>query len=458
MTWIRHFRTVAVVTLSAAAFTFALASCSAVDEILEAENPARIDESQLNDEALVTVLTNSVIGALNGIYTGHIIRSSVFTDEMLYGINDEQSARQNLRIIKYDEGSAWFSGPSRLRFMGDSVASRLRTLLKEPTKDRRLALSLAYAGYGFLLLAETMCEGTVNVGSEIYTPKQLAQFGITRFEEAITIATAAGTGATDVLNLSRVGLARAALLTGDKAKVMAAASLVPLTFTWWVEYKNTFINNGLVGNVTGANHNLGVGVKFVNGTFGTQNLIATQTDPRVQHMINWRLGHNQLTKLYTPYQSLPFSGFNGGTLAAVGRNCEVTPRPTGCPILYENDTDIKLASGLEAMHHYYEAAGATGTGPRGTTLQFVNERRAFGNQSTVSLTGDALMAELREQRGKDFFLGGFRQGDLRRWKEQGVGDFFPTGIHPNTQWGPYGTATCYPLPSTEYEGNPNIRK
>jgi hypothetical protein len=132
--------------------------------------------------------------------------------------------------------------------------------------------------------------------------------------------------------------------------------------------------------------------------------------------------------------------------------------PPVAPILFQNDTDVKLASGVEAWHHYYEATGPTATGPAGSTLDFVNSRRTFGNQPTVDLTGAELMAELRAQRGKDLFLSGYPLGDLRRWKAAGVADLFPTGIHPNAQWGLYGDATCYPLPDDEYEGNPNIRR
>jgi hypothetical protein len=436
-------------TAIAAGVVLAASACSQVDELLEAENPAQIREEQLDDETLSNVLVNSVVGSLSSMYTGYIIRSSVFTDEMLYGINDEQSARLNQRIVRYDEGSAntAFGNVSRYRFLGDSISGRLKTLLPEPGRDRRLALVLAHSGYAYTLMAEQMCEATINVGEKIYSPTELAELAIPRFEEAIAVATAAGAGADDVRNLARVGLARAALLANDLPTAMAAASQVPADFVWWVEYKDQVANMGMVGNVTGGNHNLGVGVSFLNGPYPEQNLIETQTDPRVQHMPSWRLGHNQLTRLYTPYQSLPFSGFNGETQADGGE-----------PILYQNDTDIKLASGLEALHHYYEAAGPNGTGPAGTTLDFVNARRAFGNQAAVSLTGAELMAELRSQRGKDFFLGGFRLGDLRRWKERGVADYFPSGEHPNAQWGHYGDAQCFPLPSTEYEGNPNIRK
>jgi hypothetical protein len=431
-----------------------LTGCSQVDELLDAENPAQIREDQLDDETLVNVLVNSVVGSLAGMYTGFIIRQSVFTDEMLYGINDEQSARLNQRIVRFDEGTAAtaFSTTSRLRFLADSVTGRLRNLLprlnppRNPDADRRTALTLAYSGYAYTLMGEAMCEATIAVGDKLYSPKELGELAIPRFEQAITIATAAGSGATDVLNLARTGIGRAALLAGQPAKAAPAAQ-VPANFVWWVEYKDQVNGNGLVGNVTGGNHNTGVGVRFLNGTYPNQGLVATQTDPRIQHMPNWRLGHNQLTRLYTPYQSLRYSGYNGATIAT-----------GGTPILFQQDTDIALASGVEAWHHYYEANGPTATGPAGSTLDFVNARRTFGKQTTVTLSGSALMEELRWQRAKDTFLGGFRQGDLRRWKAAGVADYFPTGIHPNAQWGPYGDATCYPLPDDEYEGNPNIRR
>jgi hypothetical protein len=461
MTRLKEFRRGGLI-LGASA-SLALASCDTVDRLLEANNPAAIREDQLNSESLVTVLVNSVIGGLTTWYDDPFIwQGSMFTDEQITGINWEGTARLNLRVVRFDgEGNGMFAAASRFRFIADSVSGRLRTLLKDPAKDRRMALVLAYAGYSYTLMAEVMCEATLNVGEKIYTPKELAQLAIPRFEEAITVATAVGSSAADVANLARVGLARAALLTGDKAKVMSAAAQVPLNFVWWVEWKDQVINNVLNARVSGTNHALGVHPRFLNGTFGTQDLIAGQTDPRIQHTTRWSTGHNQLTKLYKPYQSLPFSGYNGGTVAAVGRNCETTPRPAGCPILFETGTDIKLASGLEAMHHYYEAAGPTGTGPQGTTLAFVNARRTFGKQATVNLSGDALMTELREQRARDMYLGGFRLGDLRRWRAAGITDprhSFPTGTHPNPEWGPYGEATCWPIPLQEYIGNPNVKK
>ena len=87
------------------------------------------------------------------------------------------------------------------------------------------------------------------------------------------------------------------------------------------------------------------------------------------------------------------------------------------------------------MHHYYEAAGADGMGPAGSTLDFVNSRRAAGKQEPVDLSGADLMAELRDQRGRDMYLGGFRLGDLRRWKNQGAWRLLPLGNPPDHRVG-----------------------
>ena len=46
---------------------------------------------------------------------------------------------------------------------------------------------------------------------------------------------------------------------------------------------------------------------------------------------------------------------------------------------------------------------------------------------------------------------------LRRYKAQGIGDFFPSGIHPNKEWGLYGKAECYIITQDELNANPNVR-
>jgi hypothetical protein len=135
------------------------------------------------------------------------------------------------------------------------------------------------------------------------------------------------------------------------------------------------------------------------------------------------------------------------------------------PLLTEFDTDVLLADYVEAQHHYHEALAMQGSNLAAVNT-FVNARRDAGNQAPVTLSGQDLIDELRNQRARDLFMGGFRVPDLRRWTrfDEGNGPFangsyFPTGAHPNAPvWGDYQNWTCYPIPLSEYEGNPNLTK
>jgi hypothetical protein len=432
---------------------FVVASCSTIDGILDVNNPEELNERLVNDEALVGVLLNGVIGDFQEMYSDPFVwRGSMITDEQVTGINWEQTARLNQRIVQFDEGDAdlMFSDLSLARAQADSLIGRLLGgLSASPTNDENLATAYAYAGYSYIVLGDAMCEATINVGATIHPPLDLYQFAVDRFTAGLPIATAAGR--TDLVDLMNVGLSRAYLNLDDAANAMAAADLVTDGFMHWVEYNDSDDRtyNVLEERISGGNHALGVHPTFVAGgpaNFGTQDLDAELTDPRVQHEPSWSTGHNALTRLYKPKSGLMFSNYNGETFADGGE-----------PAIYERGTDIAMASYLEAMHNYYEAAGPSGNGPLGTTLDFVNARRAAGDQAAVALAGQALMDELRFQRGKDLYMAGYRLGDLRRWLRAGD-DLFPSGQHPNAQWGDYGDATCYPLPKEEYEGNPNISR
>ena len=431
-----------------------LGGCTAVDNLLVVSNPSQLQEGAANDPALIPVLVNSVEGAMVDVLDYYQIWiGSMFTDQQITGVNWEATARLSQRIVRYDEGDAdgMFSNLHDLRAMADSVVGRFKNgLLENATSDWRTAYAQAYAGYSYIMLGDNMCESTVNVGETIYGPLDMYGFAVERLEDALQMAGAAGDA--DIQNLARVGLARAHLNLGNYAQVVTYAAQIPSDFQWWIQYAGDdnldAPGNNMFDNINGANHRIGVHPHFLAG--GPSNWLKNDlepflTDPRVQHYPYWRTGHNALSPLYTPYQGLRYSGYNGQTIASGGQPAE-----------YTRGDDILLADYMSARHDMYEAMDAMG-GQDAEVLAFVNERRAYGNQETVTLTGDALTMELRDQRGRDLFLGGFRLGDLRRWL-RGGDDMFPSGQHPTVEWGQYGTATCYPMPVEEYEGNPNINK
>ncbi|NNK64262.1 MAG: hypothetical protein HKO98_13770, partial [Gemmatimonadetes bacterium] len=189
-----------------AGLILAVGACS-FDEVLTVENPDELLEDNLNNPRFIDVLVASVKGDLaEALDDPFIWRGSMFTDETLTGINWEQTARLNQRIVQYDEGDAdlMFSELSRARAQADSISGRLRSLLESPSTDERMAKVLAYAGFANIFLGDAMCECVVDQGSEVLTSMQMYERAVTRLDEALTIATTAGDD--DLANLARVGL------------------------------------------------------------------------------------------------------------------------------------------------------------------------------------------------------------------------------------------------------------
>jgi hypothetical protein len=401
----------------------ALAGCR---DALTATNPKVIDEGSLNNAALSNVLLNSAVGALNTNYSELSWFSAIITDEALNATNDYRSGELSQRIVELAQGNVGPYGNLQFtRATADTSASLLRTLSAKPVGDLKLARALAYAGLGYLYLAEFTCEAPVN-GGPMQSDAQLFQTALARFKEAITDAAgASGIVADSITNLARVGAARASLNLNDKAGAIAYASAVPASFVVYADYivsGNTALNNTLWGRVNGQNKQLGV-----------HPLMQGLNDPRVRYVTKAVLGHNQLTLLNVPYSPRSFSTFTYTDSTAILAN-----------------SSIDIASGLEARYIRAEAEGATPL-----TLALVNERRTYGNEGVLPAGAD-VMAALREEKRRDFFLAGRRLGDLRRYKAQGVGDFFPTGQHPTKEWGLYGSAYCYIVTQDEVNSNPNL--
>jgi hypothetical protein len=454
-----------------------LGPLAACNDLLKVNNPAQVPVQDLNDPALLNAQLAGVVSEFEDAFTrnnGAVLWSANFlTDEQVTGLNWEDYARVNQRVVNYTEGpvaSLW-GGVSRVVRLGEDVTARLETL--SGPDDKRIALAAVLTGYGYVYVGESMCSAVFgpveNPDTTVRTPLEVFQRSIPHFQRALSIASATGQGS--IVNLAHLGMARAYLNLADLPNTIAeAAQVTDNSFVYWVEYsgRQDDENNGLYGQTHGANFTMGVSPAFLAGPFGTQNIVATQTDPRIQHATRWITGHNGLTKLYKPYQGRRFSGYTGQTIAPASAcpKCTGTiphatgdsATPSGLLLLYQKDTKVMLGEYLEAQHDMFEAMARQG-GNDAAVNAFVNARRAAGNEAPVTPPDNlALFAELRRQRSRDFYQAGLRLGDLRRWKRDGVGDFFPTGQHVNTEWGGYGTWTCFPLPLEEYEGNPKLHR
>jgi hypothetical protein len=407
----------------------------ACNELLSVENPGAIQDGQLNDPILGKTIVQSVVSDFQRMYGDLAYYSAVITDEAVTGHNFETIKEMDLRIAKPNNGtlnSDIYTPLQRARFAGDSLSGRLRVIFGDTASSSLgLARALAYGAYSNMLLGEFMCEAPVDPASAPVGWDELLSRAIERSAAAIATAGAYKAGGGDeapadsIVYLASVGAARASLNLGDFPGAISYASSVPADFQFQIPHskEKDYLENPFQGATTGNNRNLGVdsSFRFLN-------------DVRVTHTATSRTGHNGLTLLWTPYQPPSFGEWAPGADA---------------PFL--DTTPIRFSSGLEARYIVAEAQGATLE-----TVDFINERRKVGDPAATDITtADDVMAELRDQRRRDFYLDGHRLGDLRRYIKLYSIDEFPSGPHPNVEWGNYGTLECFPLPDNETIGNPN---
>ncbi len=437
---IQHFRRALSPRVGAIALAmFAVLGCS---DFLSAKNPGAVEEPKVNDLAYVNLIANGPVYAFQLAHTEITYWNAQLTDE-LYNravfVEEGQIDRRELYSDMTYINAFLYAPLQRARFLSEDAAKRLKAILGDTaSRDLRVARSLAYGGMSYVDLAEMMCVTPIDLGVPKPSDQMFAD-AITRFEEAITTARAAkvflqaqtpqnanAIAATDsVINFALVGAARAALNRNDKAAAIVYASQVPTNFVFSAYYTD---NTTGQRNRTYERLTLGSNAYLFNTPFA-----AMAGDPRIPRIAG-TTGRGG-----TPLSSESYSTWNN-TVA-------------GAP--FAAIMSVRIASGLEAQYILAEADG-----PTPNTLSFVNARRAVGLQAPVALTGDPLMAELRDQRSRDFYLDNHRLGDLRRYKQFYNVDLFPSGPYPGSTSGQIydPTITCWPLPTNEINGNPNIPK
>lgn len=419
---------------AAAVFTLSTAALGC-NEFLAAENPGAVRVADLNSPSYASLIPNSVIGEFqpmhgfvawwNAVYTDELYNRAVFFEEGLIDRRDVTSVNGTFSFFIY--------GPlHRTRFMADDGAARLKTILGDSAgRDLRLARVLAYGGYAYIYLAEMLCESPIGGGDPL-TPDQLFAEAIKRFDEAITVATAgraaaqaltppdarAVAAADSLRNFALVGKARTQLNLNQGQAALATAQQVAANFEFRAYYSaNSARENNWFWNRLTAS---------ISGSLANTPFLAMAGDPRIPRVAAG-------TRINVPLSPESFSSWSN-TVAGAD---------------FVQGGHIRIASSLEAQYVIAEVQG-----PVASTLAFVNARRAIGLQPPVVLAGAALMAELRDQRRRDFYLDNHRLGDLRRYKKYYQVDEFPKGPYPGSTTGETynDAATCWPLPNAELTG------
>ncbi|MHB1223527.1 MAG: hypothetical protein ACYC2G_05695 [Gemmatimonadaceae bacterium] len=440
----------AVVGLVIAAVTSA-----ACTDFLAVDNPGSVPSRDLVDSTYANLLVNGAIGEFQSMISSSALWGGVLSDELQalhantsYGPIDLRDFNNLNDIV-----AGVYSPIQRSRFDADTVADRLKGYPgATPATDLRVARMLALAGYSYVTLGETFCSAPVN-GGAARTPAELFGMALPRFDEAIqiaTAATAAGAGsaasADSILNLARVGAARAALDLNDRAKALGYAQAVPAEFQFVSFYSegippqpgvpvNPFWNATGSPELarTGYNTNVSGDFNYSNSSawIAVEPYFENLGDPRVTHTPTQVKLMRSGSMAYIPNKPKSFGGYVAPTAEQPG-GVAITP-----------GASIRVASGLEAEYIVAEAQGGSAE-----TRAFVDAQRAAnGLGPSTAGSPEEVLADLRDQKRREFYLDGHRLGELRRYAEFNGVDMFTRSEN-------HGTVTCFPIPLSELNSNP----
>lgn len=408
------------VTRTAAGTVMLLGASACGDQFLTVTNPNVIDASTVDPVANGNALALSSMQNLSTALGWTAAYGSWFTEETNVGdtfpTRNEFGFRQITDLNTSLSGDVW--GPISLA--AASSKQVLDLALPTPASNINVARAAFVRGFAVLQIASDFCEGTLSSGPKLSTTALLDTAAFW-FSKAIDVGTAnATTEGLSLANASRVGRARARLQKGDKTGAAADAAAVPAGFQYDLRYTDDAANRGRLSN------------RQWQYSFDRANLSVAPffrvNDPRV----TYRSG------------AAATAAPQDGNLP--GGYYQQTKFPT-------YGSSMRLASKLEAD---YIAAEAQGTAAMLALIQ--SRRAALGQPAYAGAQTDAAVAtEFFNQRAFEFYLEGKRVADLRR-NPSAISNITPAGgtyFKPGYQ--NVGNQTCYPLPRTETDNNPNAK-
>jgi hypothetical protein len=386
-------------------------------------NPGVVDATTFDPTQDASTLSLSAQSNLYKAYGTLIYYSAFLSGEAYVGAVRQETNDIGRRVesaATADVNSVW--APLQKSLATNELAIPVLLAGSSAASDVNLARVEMNSGFSLVLMAETFCQGDILVGPPL-TPAQLLDTAITRFTKAIAVGAAAASAGvaegTKVVNASNVGLARAYLQKGDNVHATQAAALVPATFVYNDVTVDDASNRTLANLVF--NYDNGGSLIVVPDAYRALN------DPRVP----WKDAARKSQDAGLQYfQQLKFTGFA---------------------------TPIRIASGLEAS--YIVAEANLKSGDPTAALALIATRRAANGQTAFTGTGTpAILAELMNQRAREFWLEAKHLGD---WNRNPTATPFVgatgTPFYKPAQ-GSFGTSTCLPVPVSETTANPNFPK
>ncbi|MEP7002179.1 MAG: RagB/SusD family nutrient uptake outer membrane protein [bacterium] len=409
----------------------ALVGLTACNSILDVDNPGSVPAEALADATLAPALAAAALQTLQcgviqyaasaAMLSGEYLNANGFVDNHPWewrGVQEIKAAPGSCNYVRATTAMGFYTPLQQARFQLDDTFSRLEKFTDAQVQGRALLMAQmrAYAGYAILLLGEGMCEMAMDNGPKMTRAEVFAAAEV-RFTDAIARATAVGD--QSVLNMARVGRARARLDLKNLTGAAADAALVPSGFVRNAEFTEggATQRENRIYNLTIRNDYLSVSAPYRNLT--VNGVAGSVPDPRVKVKDAGKKANDGVTPLF---QQQKFIAQTGGT-------------------------PVPIASWNEAQLIYAEAVG----GQQGfDALNAVRTANGVPTLTGAAPTGQAFTDLVLEERRRQLFSEGQRYGDMLRYSLP-----FTTGV--TLKGNTYSSLTCVPLPDVETLNNPNFK-
>lgn len=397
----------------------ALATVAACSGFLDVPNPNVIDASSINPVNDAATLANSGQQNYQSALGWLIMYGAWFTGEAdvaeTFPTRNEYGRREVTNANGSHNGEVWF--PLSQAAASNHFVAELD--LPNPDVNINYVRAHTWLGYSFLMMAEQFCQGAVYGGAPL-TTAQMLDSAIANFGVAITKGQANGSAtAIALVNVSRVGRARANLQDGATAAAITDANSVPAGFN----FNFSFIDDA--GNRNRLSNRMWQ-FTFDRGSISVAPTFRVVGDPRIA-----------------------FGAPGTHTLTAQDANAGPFYIQRKYPAY---NSPLRVASKLEADYIAAEAGGLA------TQQAMIATRRAANGQPVYAGATDAasILRELMWQKHLDFWLEGQRFGDFARNGAAVTGVPVPGATYFKPGFSPIGNQTCYPLPLNETDNNPNF--
>ncbi len=414
---------------------------SGCHDLITVDDPTAILDSQVNNAEGAEMLRLSIYQSLSYTVAAGAWESGLLADEFRF----QQDPYWNNQPFPYDgpdlldrrAGPAeQAQAPNRIgtnypqwqtvrASWVPTVLEKLSAYARPGAREAHMAETFTIRAYVAMRLAENYCPGfplhEVKDFKRFYdTPKstqEVFEYALANYDSAITL----GKDSARVLNFARVGRARTLLQLGRFAEAAAAASAVPTSYSYVLEYRD---RGNYSGNILSASYPLWGTMtgSMVNAEGGNGLDFISANDPRVL----WTLvgtARDGTTQFYAP-NKYPLTS-----------------------------TPFRLATGLEARLIEAEAALHSGDS---NWLTILNDLRATQISPAMSAltdpgTDDSRLDLMFRERAFWLFATGSRLGDMRRLVRvygRSSDSVFPTGAYWRGGM-PYGSSTALPFPKEE---------